>query len=125
MSPHSSNKQKEARNASWLTENIWKVAIGALLGLTVIFSGFAAGSFLQTSQPSHPNSPAHDSAEPSKQKFKDAVETDEHEIVVYATRTGSKYHRGSCQYLRKSRIPMSLADAKQSYDACSVCNPPR
>lgn len=34
------------------------------------------------------------------------------EVTVYGTRTGSKYHRDGCQYLRKSKIPMTLQDAK-------------
>jgi endonuclease YncB( thermonuclease family) len=45
--------------------------------------------------------------------------------MVYVTRTGSKYHRLSCQYLRRSRIPVSLKEAKLSYDPCSVCKPPQ
>ncbi len=44
--------------------------------------------------------------------------------TVYVTSTGAKYHRGSCRYLHSSKIPMSLADAKESYTACSVCQPP-
>jgi micrococcal nuclease len=48
------------------------------------------------------------------------------DVTVYVTRTGAKYHRGSCSYLRKSRIPMSLKDACASgYTPCSRCNPPR
>jgi endonuclease YncB( thermonuclease family) len=47
------------------------------------------------------------------------------EGTVYVTRTGSKYHRSSCQYLRRSRIPISLKDARQSYEPCSVCKPPQ
>ena len=47
------------------------------------------------------------------------------EETVYVTRTGSKYHRLSCQYLRRSRIPTSLKEAKKSYDPCSVCRPPQ
>ncbi|MCD7863720.1 MAG: DUF5011 domain-containing protein [Lachnospiraceae bacterium] len=44
--------------------------------------------------------------------------------TVYITNTGSKYHRGSCRYLKKSKIAISKADAiAQGYDACSVCNP--
>ena len=54
-----------------------------------------------------------------------APSTDKQEVTVYATRTGSKYHRSGCRYLRKSQIPMSLDSAKQRYGACSVCNPPR
>ena len=43
--------------------------------------------------------------------------------TVYVTRTGAKYHRGSCRYLRSSKIPISLEKAKQSYGPCSVCRP--
>ena len=47
------------------------------------------------------------------------------DVTVYVTRTGKKYHRGSCGYLRKSRIPMKLKDAKAAgYGACSRCGPP-
>jgi hypothetical protein len=45
--------------------------------------------------------------------------------AVYVTRTGEKYHRGSCRHLSRSKIPISLADAKLSYGACKVCRPPR
>ena len=43
--------------------------------------------------------------------------------TVYVTRTGAKYHRGSCRYLRYSKIAMTLDRAKQSYSPCSVCKP--
>lgn len=43
--------------------------------------------------------------------------------TVYITRTGSKYHRSSCRYLKYSKIPISLDRAKQSYGPCSVCRP--
>ena len=43
--------------------------------------------------------------------------------TVYITRTGKKYHRGSCSYLRYSKISISLTDAKRGYSPCSVCNP--
>lgn len=42
--------------------------------------------------------------------------------TVYVTRTGSKYHRAGCQYLRQSQIAISLSNAKaQGYTACSRC----
>lgn len=47
------------------------------------------------------------------------------ETTVYVTRTGAKYHRDGCRYLSRSRIPMSLSDAKLSYSACSICRPPQ
>jgi len=46
------------------------------------------------------------------------------EQAVYVTRTGSKYHRSSCRYLRSSKILTSLSEAKSRYSPCSVCNPP-
>jgi endonuclease YncB( thermonuclease family) len=46
-------------------------------------------------------------------------------VAVYVTRTGAKYHRGSCRYLRKSKIPISLSEAKRRYGACLVCKPPQ
>lgn len=43
-------------------------------------------------------------------------------VTVYITKTGSKYHRSGCQYLSKSKISISLNDAKaRGYTACSRC----
>lgn len=47
------------------------------------------------------------------------------DVTVYITKTGAKYHRDGCRYLSKSRIPISLSDAKRGYEPCSVCNPPQ
>jgi tetratricopeptide (TPR) repeat protein len=46
-------------------------------------------------------------------------------LTVYITKTGEKYHRDGCRYLSKSKIPISLSSAKNSYSPCSVCNPPQ
>ncbi|MBQ8627411.1 MAG: MBL fold metallo-hydrolase [Agathobacter sp.] len=47
------------------------------------------------------------------------------DVAVYVTKTGSKYHRYGCSYL-KSCIETTLSSAKRSgYGACSRCNPPR
>lgn len=44
--------------------------------------------------------------------------------TVYVTRTGKKYHDEYCQYLRTSKIEITLSKALElGYDACSVCNP--
>jgi hypothetical protein len=51
--------------------------------------------------------------------------SDETAASVYVTRTGECYHRGTCSYLRRSKIPMELSDAKRRYRPCSKCNPPR
>ena len=43
---------------------------------------------------------------------------------VYITNTGSKYHRSTCSYLRRSKIGISEDDAiAQGYTPCSRCNP--
>ena len=45
--------------------------------------------------------------------------------TLYITKTGSKYHTGSCRYLSKSKIPIYLEDAiNRGYTPCSVCKPP-
>ena len=42
--------------------------------------------------------------------------------TVYITESGSKYHKSGCSYLSKSKIPISLSEAKaQGYTACSRC----
>ena len=44
--------------------------------------------------------------------------------TVYVTRTGKKYHDAHCQYLRTSKIEITLSKALElGYDACSVCDP--
>ena len=53
-----------------------------------------------------------------------ALNQDRQEQTVYITRTGAKYHRGGCQYLRQSKIAIKKKDAiAQGYDACKVCHP--
>lgn len=44
------------------------------------------------------------------------------ETTVYITNTGSKYHKSGCQYLKESKIPISLSNAKaRGYTPCSKC----
>ena len=45
--------------------------------------------------------------------------------IVYVTRTGKCYHRGSCSYLRKSKIPIKLSEARKRYRPCSRRRPPQ
>ena len=46
-------------------------------------------------------------------------------VIVYITRTGSKYHRGTCRHLSESKIPMDLEEARRVLEPCKVCQPPR
>ena len=54
----------------------------------------------------------------------DNIATETKDIIVYVTKTGTKYHSAGCRYLSKSCIPISLSDAKNGYSPCSICNPP-
>ena len=48
------------------------------------------------------------------------------EQTVYVTKTGKKYHLATCRSLSKSKIPLSLKDAKaKGFTACSICKPPK
>ena len=54
---------------------------------------------------------------------KAGVASTDTDSTVYITRTGKKYHRDGCSYLRYSKIPISLTEAKRGYSPCSVCEP--
>jgi hypothetical protein len=47
-------------------------------------------------------------------------------ITVYITASGDRYHNATCRYVRKSKLPISLKDAKaRGYKPCSRCKPPK
>lgn len=46
------------------------------------------------------------------------------EQMVFVTRSGAKYHRAGCSYLKSGGSSMPLSQAKGKYSACSRCNPP-
>lgn len=44
--------------------------------------------------------------------------------TVYTTKTGEKYHKSSCRYLKYSKKAIDLDKAKAlGYAACKVCKP--
>ncbi len=52
--------------------------------------------------------------------------SDNQSVTVYITKTGKKYHRDGCRYLKKSQIAISLQEAEsEGYEPCSVCDPPQ
>jgi hypothetical protein len=80
-----------------------------ILTLVLAFLLLGAGVALQPSQEPTP---------PAKTQTK--------EQTVYTTNSGRTYNTATCRYLSKSKIPISLKDAKaQGYSACSVCKPPQ
>ncbi len=53
----------------------------------------------------------------------DSTKEEKKEETVYITKTGKKYHREGCRYL-KSSIPLDKNEAiARGYGACKVCNP--
>jgi hypothetical protein len=44
--------------------------------------------------------------------------------TVYTTKTGEKYHKGTCRYLKYSKKELTIDKAiTLGYSACSVCKP--
>lgn len=61
-------------------------------------------------------------AEPSEEE---APGGEDAEVVVYITKTGTKYHVATCGTLKQSKIEITLEEAKaQGYEPCKLCNPP-
>ncbi len=46
------------------------------------------------------------------------------DATVYITKSGEKYHKAGCQYLKKSQIKTTKKEAVMNgYGACKVCKP--
>lgn len=44
--------------------------------------------------------------------------------TLYITKTGKKYHRSHCRYLKNSKIPISRKKAQnEGYTPCRICKP--
>ncbi|MEA4895137.1 MAG: MBL fold metallo-hydrolase [Oscillospiraceae bacterium] len=88
--------------------------------ISVSTSNYASPSPSPTTKPTPTPTPA-----PTKPVTITPQPTTPIVMTVYVTKTGSKYHLDGCRYLSKSKIAISLSDAKsQGYTPCSVCNPP-
>ncbi len=44
--------------------------------------------------------------------------------TVYVTKSGKKYHRVTCSYVKNGASSISLRSAAVSHSPCSVCKPP-
>jgi len=54
----------------------------------------------------------------------EGLELEPQGTIVFITRTGIRYHRGSCWHLRRSQIPVDIGEAKdRGYTPCKVCKP--
>ena len=82
-------------------------------------TGYSAGeSLAQSASDPAPAAPAAKTGTGSSNTGTEQSQS----VTVYVTKTGSKYHRPGCQYLKKSCIAISLSEAKaEGYTACSRC----
>ena len=81
--------------------------VWAILLFLVLFTG-TLGLTLSLESPAY-----------AKTKVSDKIEQ-----VVYITRTGHKYHRAWCRYLRQSKIEISKSEAvEDGYTPCKICRP--
>ena len=96
------------------------------LGIVVFYcddTGKISFTAIQTKE--SPRAPTPTPTIESSEEKETPSKTKEPNLAVYITNTGAKYHRDGCRYLNKSKISIELEDARQSYEACSVCDPPR
>lgn len=120
-SASSSSRVSSSASSSQVSSSSQTSSAAASKKSASLSSSKPVSSAAATSQP--PSGSPAPAAPPSSSA---APATDpQQSVTVYVTKTGEKYHRAGCQYLKKSCIPISLDDAKRSYSPCSKCNPPR
>ena len=52
---------------------------------------------------------------------KNDIQSSAENIIVFVTRTGKKFHKEGCSYLRKGSRKIKLAEASYKYTPCSRC----
>ncbi|MBL7648327.1 MAG: thermonuclease family protein [Candidatus Hydrogenedentes bacterium] len=71
-----------------------------------------------------PSAVAPSKPSPAPRTSKVPAKTDRKVNEVFITETGSKYHRGSCRSLKKSKRAVSKSDALSlGLEPCGICNP--
>jgi len=91
------------------------------LAFCLLFS-FAQVSFSMGETPSQPSGVrevSDNTGVPSRTPLQSLLEKKKKSQTVYITKTGKKYHRVTCRYLKYSSIPIDLANAKSiGYEPC-------
>ena len=66
-----------------------------------------------------------ESAQPQEEDTTAPTQESTQSVTVYITKSGEKYHRDGCRFLKSSKIPVLLAELDtELYSPCTVCNPP-
>ena len=66
---------------------------------------------------------SHAKPAPQAQPVVNSAAADTGETLVFVTKTGMWYHRGTCRELQDSRIPVKLAQVRQYCRPCPKCRP--
>ena len=65
-----------------------------------------------------------ESAQPQEEDTTAPTQESTQSVTVYITKSGEKYHRDGCRFLKSSKIPVLLAELDtELYSPCTVCNP--
>jgi len=95
---------------------------GKLLGITTFLR--RGGQNLNFAYPSdYINSLLHhdDYHSFSGMDYRETSQSVSESVTVFVTRTGKKFHKSGCSYLRKSSIGVDYNEAKDRYSPCSRC----
>lgn len=102
---------------------VWPVV--AVVCTCIIASGVYLGLRNHQPQPTIQSYAVSPSSDYATSDSRVSTGIDKSDPIVYVTQTGQCYHSGTCSYLRKSKIPMKLSEAKMRYRPCSKCGPPQ
>lgn len=100
------------------TATVWRTDERGTIIATCDSENITLNHIATSIQPHAPPDVSSDSAS-------DESPDDRQSTTVYITESGTKYHRDGCQYLKKSKISISLSDLdRNKYSPCSRCKPP-
>lgn len=103
----------------------WEKNITAPRADTTTSAAAASAAAAASSASSSNNSSSSNEKSSSVSSSDNASSTGSSDTTVYITKTGAKYHLSGCSSLSKSKIPISLSEAKaQGYEPCKKCHPP-
>ena len=89
-----------------------RTSVIACVILIALFGGsLAAGSLVATPAPEVPSAVSNP--------------LDDESQTVYVTDKGKKYHQEGCRYLKDSKRPLSLSEARKTHTPCKVCKAPK
>jgi len=94
-----------------MQKSISTVIILAALLVALLGGSLAAGSFGATTASEVPSVISN--------------RLDDESQTVYVTDKGKKYHLEGCRYLKDSKRPLSLSEARKTHAPCKVCKAPK